>query len=365
MLRQILKTVVRTAVSLLFRLYKRWWRPRSPAVFERILVFSTGGIGDTLSDTPAVRAVRQSFADARIEVVADRRRAVIWEGNPDVAAVHTYRKSVLTFLRLAAAVRNRYDLSIVLRANDPDIYPLAYLASRNVLANPHRTQMPFLVTRPHADPRWRKRHGVEQMLDVVSEIGAKTSDPRLVLMISDREASEAEQRLRSSGVDPRAAVAVQVGGSGRQYWREWPASSFAALLDLLHAARPELTPILIGGLNLRDKACEILRLCRKAAPLNFVNATSLRQTAALLSVAGAMVTTDTGIMHVGYAVGCPTVAILHCSIPQTEVGPYGYDPKRYRILELRPPQGTDCSESLTLASIPPNLVLNALLSLLT
>ena len=63
---------------------------------------------------------------------------------------------------------------------------------------------------------------------------------------------------------------------------------------------------------------------------------SLTESAALLASARALVSTDTGIMHLGFAVGTRVVALIHCNNPSDRVGPYGYG-DRHRVLQLPRP----------------------------
>jgi ADP-heptose:LPS heptosyltransferase len=69
---------------------------------------------------------------------------------------------------------------------------------------------------------------------------------------------------------------------------------------------------------------------------DMVGKLSLAESAALLASAHALVSTDTGIMHLGFAVGTRVVAIIHCNNPANRVGPYGYG-ARHRVVQLARP----------------------------
>jgi ADP-heptose:LPS heptosyltransferase len=55
----------------------------------------------------------------------------------------------------------------------------------------------------------------------------------------------------------------------------------------------------------------------------FAGRLSLPETAALLTRCRILVTTDTGVMHLGFAVRVPTLALLH-PYNAHRVGPHGY-----------------------------------------
>ncbi len=51
------------------------------------------------------------------------------------------------------------------------------------------------------------------------------------------------------------------------------------------------------------------RICRKF--INLVNKTSIKELALILQKCECLISIDTGTMHLGYAVGVPTIAIFY------------------------------------------------------
>ena len=82
---------------------------------------------------------------------------------------------------------------------------------------------------------------------------------------------------------------------------------------------------------------------------------TLAESAALLAGARALVSTDTGIMHLGFAVGTRVVAIIHCHNPANRVGPYGYG-KRHRVVQLPRPANYQTPADASMADIPAQTV---------
>jgi ADP-heptose:LPS heptosyltransferase len=69
---------------------------------------------------------------------------------------------------------------------------------------------------------------------------------------------------------------------------------------------------------------------------DLVGKLSLAESGALLASAHALVSTDTGIMHLGFAIGTRVVAIIHCNNPANRVGPYRYG-HHHRVVQLAKP----------------------------
>jgi ADP-heptose:LPS heptosyltransferase len=288
-----------------------------------VVVFSTAGIGDTLSDTPAIRALRESFPACRITAVVHRKRRAVLEGNRHIDRLVPHAKGPVRFLRTLAAIRaERPEAAVTLRANDPDIWPLAYLSGARVIASwPPMTRFAFLVNLPAAVPDWLDRPGVEQTLEIVRALGADTADPRMDYVVPEPARRRVAALVRAEGLADSPLVAVQVHASPRLTFRDWPVEHFVALGRRIAAAYPARL-ILTGG---RDDAALAAAAGRAlgAAATVMAGRLSLAETAALLERCRMLITTDTGIMHLGFAVRVPTLALLHpCNARR--VGPHGY-----------------------------------------
>lgn len=343
----------------MFRLLARRW-PARPAELKgrplsRILVFSAAGIGDTLTDSVAIRALKESFPQAEITVVTHRRRAILVQHNPFADRVVLYHKSLLRFIALAFQLRReRPDVVVMLRGNDPDLWPLAWLVNRHaVVSCPIMTRFKFLISHPVDIPAWDQTHGVEQTLEIVRRLGADTDRRQLVYRVRDGEIAAIREKMSRWGNCDKPWVVFQVGGGRRSAWRDWPAISYAELGHrLLETYDAEL--VLLGGPDLRPKAAAVhASLPRKS--LNLAGQLSLAESAALLAQSKILVSTDTGLMHLGFAVGIDTLALIHCNNPASRVGPYEYG-DRHRVIQMEPPAGMAPSKAVDMARLTPEQV---------
>ena len=322
----------------------------------KILVFSTAGIGDTLSDSPAIRALKETYPEARVVVVTHRRRAQLVEHNPFIDEIITYRKGFLTFLITFCMLKSRgFDLVVVLRANDPDIWPLAWLVNRHALVSyPGMTRMNFLISHPVRIPEWSSLHGVEQTLEIVRYAGADTEDKRLVYKVRREEMEAVQKMLLEMGAGGRDLVAFQVGGGKRHSFRDWGYKNYIILgkklLDEFNVAI-----VLTGGKDNLEKSLLIEKGIGKGV-VNLTGRLPLNLTAALLRLGKILVSTDTGIMHLGFAVGeVDVLALLHSCSPASRIGPYGYGDK-HRVIQLEPPPGHKPSFDISMDLLTPEEV---------
>jgi len=297
-----------------------------------LVVFTTAGIGDTLWDTPSIRALRQSFPTCRITAVVHRRRRAVLEGNPNIDRLIPHAKGPFVFLRTLLAIRReRPDTVVMLRANDPDTYPLAYLSgARVIVSRPRMTRFPFLVNLPVEVPDWLERPGVLQTLEIVRALGADTADPRMEYVVPEMAREVVAGLLREGGLDGDLLVAMQVHRSPRLTFRDWPVEHFVSLGRRI-VAEYGVRLLITGGPEDAAAAHTVGAALGGSAEV-FAGTLGLAETAALFSRCRMLITTDTGIMHLGFAVGVPTLALLH-PYNAKRVGPYGYG-RLHRVVLL-------------------------------
>ena len=304
-------------------------KPPSP---RSVVVFSTAGIGDTLSDTPAIRALRESFPTCRITAVVHRKRRAVLEGNPNIDRLIPHAKGPIRFLRTLLAIRTeRPDTAVTLRANDPDIWPLAYLSgSRVIVSRPQMTRFSFLVNLPVDVPDWLDRPGVQRTLEVVRALGADTADPRMEYVVPDHASRRVAGILREQGLESRTLVALQVHHSPRLTFRDWPVAHFISFGRKILDEYP-VHLVITGGPGDAAAAEAVGEALRPGATV-VAGRLTLPEMAALLARCRMLITTDTGVMHLGFAVRVPTLALLH-PYNAHRVGPHGYG-RLHRVVLL-------------------------------
>jgi heptosyltransferase I len=334
-------SVYSTIFGVLARRHPPQARPIRLGPGSRVLLFTCAGIGDTLTDSVVARALRETWPGLHVAAVVHRRRRLLVEHNPFIDQVFLFHKGPLAFRRLAAELRaaGPWDAILQLRGNDPEPRCLSFLLDAGVtVSTPNMTRLSHLCGHQVLQPDWDATHGVEQTLRLARYVGADTTEPHLVYAVTDRERAGLEARLRAWKAGDRPRLVLQLGGGRRASWRDWPVTRYAELLRL--AAKLEAEIFVLGGPDQeeRRRLLESLFAGARCPYHDVVGKLSLAESAALLASARALVSTDTGIMHLGFAVGTRVVALIHCNNPEARVGPFGYG-DRHRVVELMRPAG--------------------------
>jgi ADP-heptose:LPS heptosyltransferase len=231
-----------------------------------------------------------------------------------------------------------WDTILHLRGNDPEPRCLSFMVDPDVTVSvPNMTRLSYLCAHQVEQPDWDETHGVEQTLRIARYVGATTRAPLLVYAVHDEDRARLEEAVRRKLIGKKPRLVLQIGGGKRASWRDWPIERYAQLIRLCaHELNAEI--FILGGEDQQNRLHELDRFfANEAKPYHdMVGKLSLAESAALLESARALVSTDTGIMHLGFAVGTRVAAIIHCHNPANRVGPYCYG-KRHRVVQLTRP----------------------------
>lgn len=301
--------------------------PKNP---RSILIFSSTGIGDALADSAAVESLHQAYPKAKIVVCSHHRRTTVARHHPHIDAIIPLSKSPLSQLRLLASFcKQRPDLVIGLHLN-AEAVPLGYLLNRSAFVGSHEEcrEMAFLLSHPVVTRE--EAHIVKTALKVAARAGG-IPVKGMIYEVKSEEVLALKKRFPE--LVKKTYIVMQTGGGKTRAWRDWPVERYIETIQWLEAHYPHRV-ILSGGHDNREAGAIIAAACPNV--LNLVERTTFEETAALLRGAILLVSTDTGVMHLGFAIGCPTLAILHYQSPAAVCGPLDFSPG-HQIVELPRP----------------------------
>ena len=320
---------------------------------RRVLLISATALGDTLFSTPAIRALKERFPTWELEVLAHRVFGAILAHNPHVGRIYTYPGRNRRFLTLARDLRLRaYDLVIILHGNDPEATLLAHLTGSPFIIGSARSPLAFAyaATVAPVDPY---EHAIERRLNYVRLLKADTADKRMDLLLSEAEVTQAAAILiENFGRVPPLLMAFHPTGSDPYKW--WPAASFIELGNFLyHTYQAPL--LIISGKGDRPHA-EAIAAQLPGPSLVTGGRFPLLTVAALLSHCRLLVANDSGPLHMGLALGVPSIGLLGADDPR-RVGPYGVDwgtalHKRQEVCAQEPCLLKKCPRNLCMEAIP-------------
>lgn len=295
--------------------------PAPLASCRSIICMCLSGIGDALTFTPFLVALKNARPDIAIDVLVMFRSAeVLFQTHPAVR--HTFfidflNQSAFRSLRDVLRVRaHRYDASVVaLPANRWEYNVIqTLLCPRTVGHRYHHLDIPNLnFIKRYWVWEDESRHVVEQNLDLLQFFGVpRPADPGpLVMHVTSEDHTLAEQWIAAHVPSPGLLIGFHPGSATfkNHIMKRWPASSFAALAAIL-VDKYNASILVFGTSDESDIKQQICREAGRPGRVISVDGTSLRVSAALIKRCAVMVCNDAALMHVAAAVQTPVVAIF-------------------------------------------------------
>jgi lipopolysaccharide heptosyltransferase II len=308
-----------------------------------VLVLRLSSLGDVVLSSAFLQSVAVLWPDARVTYVVRADLAAVAAALPGVQRVVAVERR----MGAAGLVRLGAELGRTPWAHVFDLHQSA--RSRLLVAAMHRRARPgfdkqelprFLLLHARRDVYARfggSQPLRERMQEPLRRLGLEppVHTTRLVLPAAARAAADAAWARAAIG----EALCIGVAPGARWPTKRWPAARFAALTARL-ASTPGRRVVVVGSDDERALAAEVAAAApERAAAL--AGTLDLLATAAVLARCAAVVTGDSGLLHVAEAVGRPVVALFGPTSPL-----FGYAPYRPGSILLRdPPPCSPCSKN--------------------
>ncbi|MFO1337272.1 MAG: glycosyltransferase family 9 protein [Burkholderiaceae bacterium] len=299
---------------------------------RRILIVRLSAIGDVVMASGLIPAFRARWPDATISWLTEPATVPLLQHNAALHEVITWPRAQWRQLwrerRYAALWRAVRGFRAELRARRFDTVVdaqgllksglLAWLAGapRRVGLLSREGSQWLMTERVGARPGDDDRMSHEYR-DLADHLGAPSGSFRLDLAVGEAPRQAAREALRRAGVpvDPATHLAVLAPFTTRPQ-KHWFEDRWAALAGALRAEG--LVPVLLGGPADREAAARIAA----AAPalVDLTGALKLDETVAAIAEAALLVGVDTGLTHMGTALGVPTVGLFGSTRPYLDAG---------------------------------------------
>jgi heptosyltransferase I len=283
-----------------------------------ICILRLSALGDVTHVVPLVHRLRAAWPDVAISWIIGKPEARLLEGLPGVEFIVIDKGGGFDSYRtLARRLRGRaFDAlllcQVALRAN---LLSTAIRAERRIGFDVARSKdLHGLFVRERIAAR-SGIHVLEAILSFAEPLGAAPLPVRWNLPVPE-DAIEGAERLL-----PGDAPTLLLSPCSSHTVRNWLPKRYAAVAD--HAARAHgLRIALCGGRSKleREVADAILAAMREPA-LDLVGRDTLKQFLALCRKSTAILTPDSGPMHIANAMGLPVIGLHAASNPRRS-GPY-------------------------------------------
>ena len=287
-----------------------------PGAIRSVLVVRLSAIGDIVLTTPVLAELHRALPEARIDFCTKAPFAPLVASNPAVSSVLTPE---------SIAPGSSYDLVVDLQNNRRSRSVIRKLRAGKVTRYHKRNWKKVLLVHFKINVSDGYQSVVERYGEALDGLAPKVTAP-CALYPSPEDRAFAAGALGAE----RPVLAVCFGAN--HFTKRYPLERFARIIELVAAATPARV-LLLGGKEDEPETAKLMAALPDAARgrvLSLAGKASLMQSAALLSSVDAVLTNDTGLMHIASAFGKKLFVIFGSSVKEFGFMPWGVE---YELFE--------------------------------
>ncbi len=275
---------------------------------QKILVIRLSSIGDIILTTPVVRSLKQRFPEADIDYCTKTAFFPLLEHSPLISRLFSPERPPA----------GTYDLVVDLQNNRRSSAVVRNLQVAGIARYRKRNWKKFLLVHAGLNLYGAPQPVVDRYRESLAGYGVKDDSGGCELWPGSRDREYAAAICHSE----KRLLGICFGA--KHYTKRYPPAGFAAVIDILLARLP-LKIVLLGGAEDAGHAESIIeRLSPQGrdAVQNLAGSCSLMQTAAVLERCDAVLTNDTGLMHMASAFGKQLFVLFGSSVGEFGFLPY-------------------------------------------
>ena len=276
----------------------------------KILIVRFSSIGDIVLTTPVIRCLKKHYGeDVELHYLTKKTFTVLLETNPYLTKIHTISKSHQEIGDELKA--EKFDLIIDLHHNLRTLR-LKWFLKVKMLSFPKENIKKFLLVKFKVN-KMPKKHIVERYFETVRSLGVKNDQLPCDLVLLETDSLDQIESLDLSSNFISVAMGTQFET------KQMPLTLLQKVLD-----KQTLPIVLLGGPADLDRAETLKNLLPQRQLFVTCGQYNLRQSAYIVSKSRALLTGDTGLMHIASCYKTPVVSVWGNTIP--DFGMYAYDP---------------------------------------
>ncbi len=291
---------------------------------NKILVIRLSSMGDVVLTTPLVRSLRREFPNARIDFLLNKSFSEIYKFNPNIDNLILYDRELSkqqiikdrdNYLKEQGIAK--YDLIIDLQKNKRSKAWTAGISENIKRVEKNRLHKLSLVylKKPRLESDF---HVVKNYLATASEYGLKADEKGCEIFTDKGDYPKIQNQKPLIAFAPAA----------QHFTKQWLPEKFIELADMLSK---DYQIVLLGG-KADKEVCQLIQDKSEAEFFDYSGSNSIIQTYSTVKQCSAIVTNDTGVMHIASAADIPIIALFGSTVPALGFTPYNV---KHKILEVK------------------------------
>jgi ADP-heptose:LPS heptosyltransferase len=276
---------------------------------NRLLLMHLEDMGDVVVTTPAIRAARRAFPNARIDFLTGKAGVSVLQHNPYLDSIIPWGRSRRHLQLLTSMPLRRYNAVVDFSSRRRSIQ-LSWASQAPVRVGSNRTAWQHVVyTDVVFDFELARIYVARQKLEYLRPLGfvpsGQPEEWRTELFPSEGDRAWASEVFARFGLNDRRPV-VALSGATTKRFKQWGVENWGHVADALSDAGAQV--LLTHGPGEYEQVAAIACSTRANVVWDY-GSTSVLQLAALMERCTMWVGNDGGAKHIATASGLPTVVV--------------------------------------------------------
>ncbi|HOD81504.1 MAG: ADP-heptose--LPS heptosyltransferase 2 [Planctomycetes bacterium ADurb.Bin126] len=320
---------------------------------KEVVVFLPNWVGDVVMATPALAALREHFAQARLTFVGRPGALETLAGSglcdEQIVDPSKQRPRLRKWMALAREIRRRRFDHAILLPNSFRSAALAWVGGAKRISGYDRDLRGWMLTdklRPRRDARGRfvPVPAIDYYNALAERLGTGLAGRRMRLAVRDEDARTADGLLAEAGHDPSHPLVMLNPGAAFGVSKMWRRERYAELGELL-ARRRGAQIIVNAAPSEKALAADVVAAMGSPPLLDFsARDNTLGLLKGLLRRCDLLVTNDTGARHLAAALGIGVVTLFGSTDPQWAAIDYDRERIVRRAVSCSPCQKRICPQ---------------------
>jgi len=298
---------------------------------NRILIVQTAFIGDVIIITPLIRAVKELYPSAIVDVMVIPQTAGVLENNPNINEIILFDKrknKIFSFIKTLLLLRKkRYDIAISPHSSMTTALLLYYAQIPKRIGYNRWGAAKYLTHKvPHPDVI----HKTHKNLSLLSVLSDKMFSNQTELFPTELILRKADDLLHPLQENTQNLIAIAPGSVW--FTKRWPTEYYKTLSKKL--VENNFGVVLIGSKDEKE-------ICNEVLPgedgINLAGKLSLLESAAVISKCDLIICNDSGALHIANAMKTDVFAFFGPTVQSIGYFPFRENDFVFeREMECRP-----------------------------
>jgi len=280
---------------------------------KKILVVSVNWLGDSIFSLPVFENLKSNYPQSMVGAVAPGYLKELYLSSPRVERFYAFSDKVFyqNLFRKIALIRSlragHFDRAFLLHRSFTKAFICA-LSGIPERIGYCRKKSGWLLTAAAVPPDPSAVHRVDFYLGILRGAGLTITQDRYQIHLPDEVVEKTWALRQKMGIGERNYICMHTTANWAP--KMWGQEKFAALADSL--IKKKDCRVLFTGSGREQKHIEVIRgmMKYKEHAFNLAGMTSLLESAALFKTAKAVVSADSGPLHLAAGAGANTVALF-------------------------------------------------------